>query len=398
MASTLFIRLQHGQVSWRVDEAGGAGGEGDLEQAAAQIHSRQVVVIVPVTDCPLFQVTLPTRNRARMAQAIPYALEDRLSEDVDDLHFAIGKPDSDGSVSVAVVSHARMEQWLLQLQQTGIRPRRLVPDVLCLPLHPGAWTGLLEPGSLLLRQGSQQGIALDSPNLTQLLPLALDDVGEHLPDRLQLLNCDDSTELPPLELALETEECGGTPLHHLIAGYDQGHNIDLLQGRYSPSEQAAKLWRTWRIVVFLGLLWLTVSVVTTAMENQRLAAEELGLRQAVTEVYRQTFPEQTSIVDPRLQMDRNLAALRQGGSGSGGQFLSLLAKAATPLSADRSIKLVTVRFKQARLDLELELPDLQKLDKLKAKMESLGLEVKIRNARSREGKVEGRLEIREVQK
>jgi general secretion pathway protein L len=402
VAGTLFIRLQGESVAWRVDEAGGAGGEHDLSAAAEHARGRTVAVLVPVTDCPLFAVKLPTRNRARMLQAIPYALEDKLSEDVDDLHFAAGKPDADGQVSVAVVAHARIEEWLSRLAAAGLHAQRMIPDVLSLPTHPGAWAALLEPKNLLLRQGPFQGLALDTGDLGTLLPLAFEQVGDELPDRLHLVDCSDTDAesrslLPPLELQVEVEECGGTPLHHLISGYDRHGGIDLLQGRYSHSERAGRLWRTWRIAAIPALLWLTLSILSTALDNRRLAGEELALRQQITEVYRQTFPNDRHIVDPRLQMQRKLSELQQGGGPSGGAFLSLLAKTATPLATFKTVKLGTVRYKQGRLDLELDLPSLQTLDQLKTKLEAGRLEVKIRNARSREGKVEGRLEIRESQ-
>jgi len=408
MAGTLFIRLQQGGSSWRVDEAGGASGcgdEGGLDQAAPHCRGRQVVLLIPVADAPLFQVKLPTRNRARMALAVPYALEDQLSEDVDALHFALGKVDADGRVGVAVVAREQMDAWLAQLGEHGIRPQRMIPDVLALPLSSGNWSALLEPGQLLLRQGPQQGVSIDSDNLGMLLPLALEEAGDALPDQLHLLDCDSSeagddpagpqrAQLPPLELNIERQECGGTPLHHLSAGFDRNTAIDLLQGSYSISEQGNRLWRTWRVAASLAAALLIASLVETALENHRMAGRELALRQSITQVFRDTFPKETTIVDPRIQMQNNLNALGSGDGQSSGEFLKLLSLTGTPLTSDRSIKVTTARYKQDRLDLELELADLQKLDKLKGQLEQQGLQVKIRNARSREGKVEGRLEIR----
>ena len=395
MAGTLFIRLLDGQFSWRVDEAGGASGENDLDQAANHARGRSIILLVPVTDTPLFQVTLPTRNRVRMVQAVPYALEEQLSQDVDDLHFALGKPDNDGKVAVAVVSRDKMDSWLAQLAAVGLRPRQIIPDVLALPLQTGTWSGLLEPGRLLLRQGPQQGLAMDRANLSWMLPQALEEAGEPLPDLLHLLNCDPQADaIPPLEVSTEHEDCGGTPLHHLCSGFDRSLVIDLLQGSYSPSEHSNRLWRTWRVAVVLTLIWAALSMVRVGMENQRLAKQELGLREAITAVYRDTFPNEQALVDPRIQMQNNLDRLRRGGGKHSGTLLELLALTAAPLTSDRAIKLTTVRYKQNRLDLELELPTLQGLDKLKSAMEQAGLLVVIRNARSREGKVEGRLEIR----
>lgn len=395
MAETLFIRLQAEQISWRVDQAGGASGENDIDEAARHARGRQVIVLVPITDVPLFTVKLPTRNRARMAQAVPYVLEDQLSEDVDTLHFALGKPDSEGKVTVAVVGRERMDHWLVQLQDAGIQPQQIIPDVLALPLQTGTWSGLLEPGQLLLRTGSQQGTAMDSSDLSWLLPLALDEAGEPLPSQLQLLDCDPlAPSIPPTELSVEHEQCGGTPLHHLCEGYDRSQVIDLLQGDFSPGEQGHRLWRIWRVAAALAAVWVLVSLLGTALENHQLAEHELAYRQDITAVYRDTFPQETAIVDPRIQMQKKLDALHQGGGSRNAEFLRLLSLAGKPLTSDRSIKLNTVRYKQNRLDLELDLPTIQTLDKLKATLEQNGLQVTIRNARSREGKVEGRLEIR----
>jgi len=395
MAGTLFIRLLDEQISWRVDEAGGASGENDIDEAARHARGRQVIVLVPITDVPLFTVKLPTRNRARMAQAVPYVLEDQLSEDVDTLHFALGKPDSEGKVAVAVVGRDRMDRWLDQLQDAGIQPQQIIPDVLALPLQTGTWSGLLEPGQLLLRTGSQQGSAMDSSDLSWLLPLALDEADEPLPSQLQLLDCDpQAPAIPPMELSIEHEQCGGTPLHHLCEGYDRGQVIDLLQGDFSPGEHSHRLWRIWRVAAALAAAWVLVSLLGTALENRQLAEHELAYRQDITAVYRDTFPKETAIVDPRIQMQKKLDALHQGGGNRDAEFLRLLSLAGKPLTSDRSIKLNTVRYKQNRLDLELDLPTIQALDKLKATLEQNGLQVTIRNARSREGKVEGRLEIR----
>ena len=395
MAGALFIRLNNGQSSWRVDEPGGASGEDDLDQAATHARGRAVIVLVPVADAPLFEIQLPTRNRARMALAVPYALEEQLSQDVDELHFALGKPDAEGRVSVAVVARDKMDDWLARLAALGLQPRHIVIDALALPLQPGTWSGLLEPGQLLLRQGPQQGIAMDSANLSWMLPLLLEQAGEPLPDLLRTLDCDpQQPSLPPLELPVEHEPCGGTPLHHLCSGFDRAQSIDLLQGSYSPSEQSHRLWRTWRVAATLALAWVLVSMIQVGMENHRLGARELALREDITTSFRNTFPDEKAILDPRIQMQQKLDSLRQGGSNSGGGFLELLSQSGSALSADRSIKLSTVRYKQNRLDLELELPTLQALDKLKSVIQGQGLQVTIRNARSREGKVEGRLEIK----
>ena len=60
------------------------------------------------------------------------------------------------------------------------------------------------------------------------------------------------------------------------------------------------------------------------------------------------------------------------------------------------MRLQNLRYRQGELELELELADLPTLDSLKASLQQRGLEVEIRNASSRDNRVEGRVAIREM--
>ena len=52
---------------------------------------RRVCVLVPGTDVLLAEPEFPVKAGAKLQQVVPYALEEQLAEDIDDLHFAIGK-------------------------------------------------------------------------------------------------------------------------------------------------------------------------------------------------------------------------------------------------------------------------------------------------------------------
>jgi type II secretory pathway component PulL len=58
------------------------------------------------------------------------------------------------------------------------------------------------------------------------------------------------------------------------------------------------------------------------------------------------------------------------------------------------VQLQNLRYRQGEIELELELKDLPALDALKASLQQQGLEVEIRNASSRDDRVEGRVAIR----
>ena len=74
-------------------------------------------VLVPGTDVLLAEPELPAKAGAKLQQIVPYALEEQLAEDIDDLHFAIGKRAGDSSTTpVAVVALSLMDEWTSHAQ------------------------------------------------------------------------------------------------------------------------------------------------------------------------------------------------------------------------------------------------------------------------------------------
>ena len=96
---------------------------GPLDLAAAAAAGRKVIVLVPGTDALLAEPVLPVKSGAKLAQVVPFALEEHLAADVEDLHFAVGKRDARPGTPVAVVSHARMEAWQALLADAGLARR-----------------------------------------------------------------------------------------------------------------------------------------------------------------------------------------------------------------------------------------------------------------------------------
>src|SRR5262245_53754069 len=83
-----------------------ADNQNELIKIAKTIQ--KIIVLVPGEDVLLIQVQLPKMSKARLAKAIPYALEDQITEDPDNLHFAISKVKENGLIAVAVVNKKRM--------------------------------------------------------------------------------------------------------------------------------------------------------------------------------------------------------------------------------------------------------------------------------------------------
>jgi len=376
-------------------------GTGALAEAAPAATGRRVVGFIPANHVLISRAALPTRNRQRMLMAVPYALEEQLISDVDTLHFALGRSAGSDLVPVAVVDAARMQTWRDGLRAAGLDPEALTPETLSLPWETDTWSVLVTPANAVLRTGAQAGLAVDTDNIGAVLRSMLSDPATARPQRLRVYTCAQAPAAQPAlaELAqefaipMESDACEDGVLRLLTGNYRADDAINLLQGRFSRTEQLSRLWRPWRATAVLAGIWLLAVYATNVMSYTRLTGIHQDLQEQVEQLYRQTFPDARNVVDPRAQMEHHLAQLQSGGGSAG--FLELISTAAPALRAVPGLEIENLRGQEGELELEMSLNDLQALDQLKQRLSAApNLAVEIVSATSRDGKVAGRLKIR----
>lgn len=383
---------------------------GNLQEAAAQAAGARVSVLVPGADVLLAQVELPAMKAQRLARAVPFALEEQLAEDVDELHVAVGQRDKQGKVANAVVSRSRLDAWLAQLKAAGLQPDVMTPEMFGVhwqeEAEQGQWSMLVDGRAGLLRTGAQTGLAFEIQGLLTVLQACVDEAGENLPAKLRVIVCGedsftDSESHRTLEtlcaeqgielsLDVQNEACNVA----LAQGFDEQHAINLLQGDYSRKQQLEKLLRPWRPALIIAGVWLVLQIGMFGVEYSRLSTKNAELKEQIEAVYREAFPGSRLVPgSEQEQMRRGLNKLR-GGGGQNEGLLPLLAQSGAVFKDTPGASLRTLRFKGNKLDVDVNLPDLQSVDKLKQRLtDEAKLKVEIVSASSREGKVESRLSL-----
>ena len=127
MAPTLLLRIPAAgqeETEWLVLDGSGETAatrqRGTLSLAAAVWRSGPVLALAPSSQILLAEPELPPGGGAKLARAVPFALEEQLTEDVDLLTFAIGKRRDSGTTPAAVVSRSVLQGWLSELRSAGL--------------------------------------------------------------------------------------------------------------------------------------------------------------------------------------------------------------------------------------------------------------------------------------
>ena len=338
-------------VRWRRTEAGGAVRQGSQRGLEGLAPAAEVVVWTPAAETLLLRARLPTRSAAKIAQALPYALEDQLIDAPEKLHFAFTQ-EADGSLAVAVTRRDRLEGWLAALAAAGLAPARLAPVTLSLPLAEGAWTLAFSDGELVLRSGLHAGFGGPrEPQPPGWLHTALAEARaeSHAPERILLLDAPGDLDSAAWHAAL------GLPLESLPAGAAAPPAaLDLLQQRYAPRGRGAALQRAYLPAAGLLAAWLLVTLLVDAVDWARTAYRVHAADEEMRVLLMKSFPDTRVIVDPAEQMRRGLEDLgAKSGAGSPADMLYLLARASPAFEREARLRVQGIEYADKTLSVRV---------------------------------------------
>lgn len=350
----------------------------------------EIVAIVPADQLSWHRVDLPKgvgASSPRLRSILEGLLEDRLLDDAEKLHFAIAPaPEADGRTWVAVCERDWLRGHLQALEAVQRPVSRLVPE--------------FAPDN-----GRLQLYALDEANSAQLMA-----TGEAASGVLRLpLNASALDILPAGSLAAEApgervavfaepgvaalaEQVLGRkvtlltrPQHWLDAARSRWDlaQFDLISSSRARTVKRMRGWGrellqspAWRPARWGAVLFLAANLIGLNAwawkENSALQAARGVMRTTLT----QTFPQIRVVVDPPLQMEREVATLRQAtGAASPRDLESILATLGSALPAGRvpaSIEYVSgeARIKGLQLSAQEE-------SGLSAKLQGLGYAAKL---------------------
>ena len=406
MADTIVLQfndLKTNRLSWRpLDKRQvptAPNGEGGLEQASRELKGWRLLAIIPSSEFFLTKVEIPAKNRQRLIQAIPFTLENDLTEEIDQLHFAHDAKASN-SVPIVVVSRERLSAWLERLKAHDLNPLGLYPGTLCLPFTPGNWSIFLGKDLSLVRSEVNFGFTADTSSLPTLLHQALTEASAK-PEHFDLFLENGVTEeqtlslLEDLEIPLRVSPYEGDLTTLLADNLDEKHTLNILQGDYKQIDKKSLKWRRWLPAAGLFFAFMGVHLITTLLDYAKYEQQGRALSAEINQTFRQAFPEIKRIVDPKIQMQQQLNLLETGGQENQGDFLSLLAQPADIIQQSGENHIESISYRDGQLDLKLILKDLQSLDAMKKKIESQNLLVEIRSANASGSQITSHLRIRQ---
>ena len=407
MSETLVIRLRaadEAPASWLiVDENGTRSGpvqSGPVADALGASQGRRVVLLLPGSEITLAEPELPVRGGARIAQAVPFALEEQLASDVEALHFAVGaRPSGSAGTPVAVASRSTLERWLAQCDAAGLELSAAYADTAAVPVAGTGCTLLLDGAQLYVRRADSLPYLLDAEPLGTALDLALPrpaiegETGEHVTFYTSTAEYERYRDLieglRTRTATLQVKLLPDGPLPLLATQAVGGAGVNLLQGAYGPRSSLRTRMREWRLPAALAAAVVLLFVGSQAALWWQQSRVERALDAQITEIFAQALPGQP-VVDARAQMQ---GALGTGGAAGGG-LLPAITVIAQAMAQAPAARLKSVSFRNNVIELNLTAPSIETLDGIKQGMNRDGFTAEIQSANPNGTVVDGRLQLR----
>lgn len=397
MADWLLVRIPRepeSPASWMVADAGGrmvvAPQTGELSQAAALAPGRRVCALVPGTDVLLVDAEVPVKAGAKILQVVPYALEEQLAEDIENLHFAVGKrPANSTRTPVAVVSRVLMTEWLDTLRAAGLSPEFMYADSSLLPENPGQMVALLDGDVAIIRPPGALPLTVPIDALAEGLQITPpgEAAGETISTRSLILYTgaaewhqrqNQVEALRPHFDGIKVQLLTDGPLALLAQQVPQGQAINLLQGAFTPQSSFAVGWKSWRLAAMLLAGLIALHAAGRAAQIMVLKKSEQALDQSIAETFRMAMPGEQNTSNARRRMEQRLLAT-QGGDSSTGLLAALSAVAEARQTAPEST-LLALSYREGALDLRLTAPDANSLDRISQSLRASGWQADLTSA------------------
>lgn len=381
---------------------------GELAQATAMSTGRKVVVILPAGEALVTESDAPAKSAAKLAQVIPYALEERVADEIENLHFALGDRDgATGRVPVVVIARARIDDRLAELRAAGLNPSAVYSEASLLPAMPGQMIALLDGDSLTLRAAEGAPLVMPALSMNDAFEIALASQPAPIPGLeaaapglLIYAGHDEWQAHEPTVDAwrdrftgVKVQLLSDGPLSVLAPTAVAGDAVNILQGALAVSSPMEQGWRAWRVAAVLAGVLLCLHLGSRFFELHRLKKTEATLNTSIEDAFRSAMPGAQNTTDARRRIAQRLEEVRSGG---GGALLPALAALAAARNAAPNTTIEGINYREGVLDLRVIAPDAASLDAIGQQLRAASWQADIKDLTASGDSYRGRLQIRKA--
>ncbi len=322
-------------ASWALLDSAGSLLRSGRDRLAAMPRAEKVIATVPAARIVFIETPLPAVGSAKREALLRYAIEDKLTIDPATIHAAVlgavAAPDGSDTRNaretryiIAAIDRSWFAAALAWLAAAQLPAAAVYAETDALAVAAGEWAVVI---------GSEHGFARRDDGYAY----ALDTAGREAPPfalRLAL----GEVAVPPTRITLYTaggaDGAGGAVDDALLARWQEALGIalraggelrsaligsrlaqlktgNLLTQEFTPRRAATAWLQRMKPAMIALLLLASLHLAFNVADWWRLERQRRALDVEMRATFKSAFPQAAAIVDPPLQMQRNLAELKK---------------------------------------------------------------------------------------
>lgn len=332
----------------------------------------KTILVESINQASLFDLALTWLPERKARTAIPYALEDKLAQPVEDLHFAFDKLRYvNNHYLVTVISKHRLLYLIKMMEDHQLECEIITLDWFA--LAPGEL--IVNELALLIYQEDFKGSLSGDLALTYLK--------RH--ESLAIIHFEDSL-LPSSPSWTKIAEPSVVWIAKRLLSTNP---LNLCQGDMVRKVTANWLVRGYQLAGLLGLIWLLSLLIVNALSLYTLHRHTEEVDQQIAHIYKQFFPQAKQVISPRFRIQQLLTT---NNANSDLQFWFLLNQFAKG-AKDNKNTIEHLHYQNKTLSVTLVTTDFTALEALEKKLKTLSLKVNQTQASTRDQHVVATLEL-----
>lgn len=318
-----------------------------------------VIGVAPADSITFHSVDIPTKRQANMLSAVPYALEESLSEEIENLHFTVMSWTPGAPAQVAVIAKDRLSQWIHIFQEAGIELDSIVPELALLPIHPDCTATIImrEDDQFVVKSAEYESILCDQEAFEYWWSEAQNQQAE--------------TAVNSQELAVELKSMGGVNVSHWAIGEDFRSWLEhvpdqlnsapsLLHGEFEPEHlKPNSSWLNMAAGLAVGALLLLG--VSHWIEANSLQDRYTANQQQIRALFDEAFPDQEYLDQPRRQI-ASLLSISEGNPAS--EMFQYLLDVSAQIVPANNAKFEEINYRNQQLQIGVSAPTFAALEQM----------------------------------
>lgn len=407
--------------AWVLQDASGdtqAHGSADtrdiIEQTLARNALEKVLLtgLIPADETTFCLADIPAKQSRFIHQALPFAVEEQVAQDIETVHLALGRHTPDG-YHVVAIDQQQMARW--QAMFSGwhhVRLDAIYPDAALLPVTDDGWSLCLDGDSVLMLSDRGEWLRMQADNLslfamTMSAPSSEEVVAE-IPVQLFGSAEDLETWQPAIsEFAATSSRLAvhqkplELPVLEFLAWSHHHHHcqpVNLCQGAFSVKASGQSPLKPWKPLIAVAAVWFVVQValeIGMGFYHQKQADD---LQQQAMAIYREAFPgdRRTHAGNVRRVIEGQLRVA--GSSGPEVDFITLMKFTGDQYSRVPNASAITfnsINYSRNRGELVVDVraDNYDRLSRLRNGLAGEGLQAQIGSVVNEDSGARGRLTV-----